>query len=89
MVLFDDVRNQLIRRKLRRICLQRDSVDEFAFKLFDDGINRYFFLLAGLAQRASALTAEINVESLKKTRATGPLGNKLADSAIDQWGSGG
>jgi hypothetical protein len=43
-------------------------------------------VFTGLAQRATALAAEINAEGLENARTAGSLGNKLTDGAVNGGG---
>jgi hypothetical protein len=87
MVGIDDVFAEFLRREFRRVGFRLERREAFRFQFGNDDVEVGVLALAGLAQRATALTAEIDLKGLEHPRASGTLGDKFADRPVGQCGS--
>jgi len=83
----NDVGGQFVRRQVGGILRRHGLVRQFGFELLDHGVGGETLTFAGLAQGASALAAEVDVEGLEDARAPGPFGDEFADGTFEQRGS--
>jgi molybdopterin molybdotransferase len=89
VVSVDDVLDQFDWRQQRRVVFRFGWSGIRGLKLLDYRLQTDAFQGAGFAQRAAALTAEIDPEYLENPGLRGVFGNDFADGAVRQRSAGG
>lgn len=80
----ENVVGQFVRRQFGGILRRSGLVGQLRLQLLDHGRGGEALAFAGFTQGASALTAKIDLESLKDTRASGSFGDEFANGAFKQ-----